>query len=236
MRRQHIAWTYLVLALVLSIYGGYSVFSSIRDQKDVPALGIVFFALGLMLLIIYFGVFMVGFIKKKLHPVKKEEPKAEEKEEAEEKAVEEKPKPTPAPKYEPRDDVTYERVSRPARREFGGDSGYVRLVGYGPVLRIEEAEILDMRNNTYYKIEDNYVKQSGYGPVFEIRGNQIRSAYGGYLYEISGSSVNKVYGGYYASMSGGTLQTHDLKEKYEIPSSMNMRQKLAVVALLFGTY
>ena len=47
---------------------------------------------------------------------------------------------------------------------------------------------------------------------------------------------NKVYGGFYASISGNYLQTHDLKEKYEIPGSLNRQQKLVVVALLFGSY
>ena len=235
MRRRYFLWTYLVLTLVLLIYGGYSVFSSLRDQKDIPALGMVFFAFGLMLLALFLGLLLATFIHKKRHPVKVEEPKVEEKEETFEPEPAEKPKPAPAPRYEPRNDVAYER-REPIRREFEGGSGYVNQVGYGPVLRISEADILDMRTNNYYRIEGNQVKQSGYGPVFEISRNRIRSAFGGYLYEISGSSVNKVFGGYYASMDGNILQTHDLRLKFEIPSSLNMAQKLAVVALLFGAY
>ena len=80
------------------------------------------------------------------------------------------------------------------------------------------------------------MKQLGSGPAYEISGNKIRLAFGGYLYEISGESVNKVFGGYYASFSGGCLQTLDLKEKYEISGSLSLQQKLAVVALLFGSY
>ena len=93
-----------------------------------------------------------------------------------------------------------------------------------------------MRSNTYYVIEGNMVKMRGQGPIYEISGSRIRDAFGGYLYEISGSSVNKTFGGFFASIESGYLQTHDLKVKYEIPSSLNMKQKLAIVALLFGSY
>ena len=119
---------------------------------------------------------------------------------------------------------------------FRGGSGYIKRVGYGPVLRVEGAQILDMRNNTYYMIEGNYVKRNGYGPVYEIRGSSLKHAYGGFLYEISGDNVNKVYGGYFASFNGNYLQKYDLSEKYEVPDSLSIKQKLAIVALLFGEY
>ena len=90
-----------------------------------------------------------------------------------------------------------------------------------------------MRSNTYYRIDDNYVKQMGYGPVFEIVGNRIKLAYGGYLFELSGSNINKVYGGFYASISGSFLKKHDLSQNYEIPTSLNKTQLLVVAALLF---
>ena len=59
--------------------------------------------------------------------------------------------------------VNYTHVDRPAKstrvtREFDGGSGYVKKIGEGPILRISNKEILDMRSNTYYRIEDNYVK------------------------------------------------------------------------------
>lgn len=44
------------------------------------------------------------------------------------------------------------------------------------------------------------------------------------------------YGGYFASISDGYIQVHDLSEKYEISGDLNLEQKLAVVALLFGKY
>ena len=113
---------------------------------------------------------------------------------------------------------------------------YVKRLGYGPVLRIEGDEILEMRSNTYYRIEGNYVKRSGGGPAFEISSNRIKSAYGSGLYEISGDNVSKTFGGHYAGFSGNRLQTNDLREQYECTGSLNLRQKLTVVALLFGSY
>ena len=110
----------------------------------------------------------------------------------------------------------------------------MRQVGYGPVLRINEGEILDMRSNTYYRIEGNFVYQNGRGVLYEISGNRIRDAFGGYLFEISGSNANKVFGGYHASFGGGYLKTHDQKEKFEVPSDLTMGQKLVAVALLFS--
>ena len=111
----------------------------------------------------------------------------------------------------------------------------MKKVGYGPVLRVTGSEILDMRTNTYYRIEGNRVNQCGYGPMFEISGSRIRAAFGGYLFEISGDNVSRTFGGYYASFSGAFLKTHDLSEQYEISGSLSLRQRLVVVALLFGT-
>ena len=113
---------------------------------------------------------------------------------------------------------------------------YVKQVGYGPLLRVEGERIIDMRTNTYYRLENNMVMQEGYGPVFEIRGNQIKDAFGGYLYEISGSNINKVFGGFYASISGNYITLYDLSIKYEMTDSLSKRQLLAVAALLFGKY
>ena len=242
MRRRYFYWAYLVLALVLSIYGGYSLIYCLRHNKDISILGLVFFIIGILMLLIFLILFIISYFQKKNRPVEvaetKEEPILEEvqAELEEEKAEEivEKEESASSVTYSSRDDTEYEPVR--SYRSFDGGSGYVRMVGYGPVLRISEEDILDMRNNTYYRIEGNLVKQLGSGPIFEINRNKIKNAFGGYLYEISGDSVYKVYGGYYASISVGYLQNHDLKEKYEIPSDLNMSQKLAVVALLFGNY
>lgn len=240
MRRQYFAWTYLVLAIVLTAYGGYSVISSASQQKDIPVLGLVFFIVGLALLVLFAILCVVSLFQKKKAPVLEEANKPEVVEEkVEEPVIEEKEEeePTPLEETSPKTyhkDVTYQS-NRTVSRSYLG-SAYIKKVGYGPVLRVEEEEILDMRSNTYYRLEGDIVKQSGSGPVFEISGNRIKLAFGGYLYEISGGSVYKTYGGYYASISGGYLQTHDLEEKYEISGSLTLKQQLAVVALLFGTY
>ena len=245
MRRQRFWWTYLVLAFVITVYGGFSLIYNASHNKAMSPLGLTFFIIGVMMFILFGFLYIATIIQ--MRKKKKEEDQIidttieeveepEVKEEPQEEVKVEKEEPTPEVKKDYRDEVVYERVSRPSRRSFDGDSGYVRKVGYGPVLRINEAEILDMRTNTYYRIEGNMVNMAGSGPAYEISGNRIRAAFGGYLYEISGSNVNKTFGGYYASLSGGYLQTHDLSEKYEVPSMMNMAQKLAVVAILFGTY
>ena len=131
----------------------------------------------------------------------------------------------------------YEYVStRSSRRESIYDdyeSGYVKLVGYGPVLEISGNRIKDMRNNVYYRIQDNYVYQDGGGVIYEISGNKIRSAFDGYLFEISGSSINKVFGGFYASISGNYITKYDSSIKYEVSFSLNTKQLLVVAVLLF---
>lgn len=236
MRKQYFKWSWFVLGLVLSVYGAFSLIYNSTHNKDFSVLGLVFLIVGLILLISYFVLLTISIMQTKDSKNIKEtkiehfEPVYEK---IEEPKIEEKPVINKS--------VNYTHVDRPAKttrttREFDGGSGYVKKIGEGPILRISNKEILDMRSNTYYRIEDNYVKQMGYGPVFEISGNRIRSAFGGYLYEISGDSVNKIYGGYFASFSGNYLTTLDLREKYEVPGRLNLKQQLAVVALLFGSY
>lgn len=244
MRRQRFYWTYIVLATVLTIYGGYSLIYNATHDKSLSILGLVFLIVGLVMFTVFLILVLTSIHQKKnglkvANPiVVKEEPKVEEikVEQPQEEIKKETPekKTTTSSYSSSRNDVTYE--SRSTYRSFDGGSGYVKEVGYGPVLRISEEEILDMRNNIYYRIEANLVKRSGYGPVFEIVGNKIKLAFGGYLYEISGSNVSKTFGGYYASFTGGYLQTHNLSNRYEVPSSLNLKQKLAIVAILFGSY
>ena len=240
MRRQYFAWSYLVLALILTIYGGYSAIYSLTHQKDIPTLGIVFLIIGGTMLVLFLVLLAISLFQKKKAPVMVEakEPEIIE-EKVEEPVVEEKEEIEPIPVKEEslkryQKDVTYQSNQSVSRSYLG--SAYIKQVGYGPVLRVEEDEILDMRSNTYYRLEGNYVKRSGSGPVFEISGSKIKHAYGSYLYEISGGSVYKTFGGYYASISGGYLQAHDLQEKYEISGSLSLKQQLAVVAILFGSY
>ena len=212
MRKQYFKWSWFVLGLVLSVYGAFSLIYNSTHNKDFSVLGLIFLIVGLVLLISYFVLLIISVIQTKDSKNIKE---------------------TKIDK-----NVNYAHIDRPAKstrttREFDGGSGYVKKIGEGPILRISNKEILDMRSNTYYRIEDNYVKQMGYGPVFEIVGNRIKLAYGGYLFELSGSNINKVYGGFYASISGSFLKTLDLRQNYEIPTSLNKTQLLVVAALLF---
>ena len=114
--------------------------------------------------------------------------------------------------------------------------GYIKKVGYGPVLEISDNRIRDMRNNEYYTIEGNYIYLNGGGLAYEISNNRIRSVGSTYLYEISGNNINKVFGGFFASISGNYLTKYDSSEKYEIGFEVNKSQLLLITVLLFGKY
>ena len=252
MRRQHFEWSFVVLGLVLTIYGAYSLIYNYANNKDIPGLGIAFLIVGATLLLLYFTLFIISLFQKKNRIVEQEQPikepiseqvssnetveKAIGEEQIEKESVEDIVEEDDSSDEEciPRERVTYQR-SR-SIYDCDGGSGYVNKVGYGSVLRIENNRILDMRTNTYYVIEGNVVSELGGGPVFEISGNRIKLSFGSYLYEISGNNVNKVFGGFYASFSGNYLQTNDLEHIYEISCSLSSKQRLAVVALLFGCY
>ncbi|MCR5309587.1 MAG: hypothetical protein K6E21_05720 [Bacilli bacterium] len=251
MRKQRFEWSFVVLGLVLTIYGGYSLIYNYANDKDIPGLGIAFLIVGVALLLLYFALFAISwFQKKRIVPNQEqlsEQPPMEEttteevekpiEEETVEEEITENSKDdydSSYEKYTPRERIAYQRNKSIYHSDDG--SGYVKKVGYGSVLRIENNRILDMRTNTYYSIEGNIVSELGSGSVFEISGNRIKSTFGGYLYEISGNNVNKVYGGFYASFNGNYLQTNDLEYVYEISCSLNSKQRLVVVALLFGCY
>ena len=237
MRRQHFWWTYLTTAIVLTLYGCFSlVYNSIKG-KGLSILGIVFTSLGGVMLLLFLILWIISYFQKKN---RKEEP-----------VNLDDAKPAPMPKIIPVEnkpeenhevklnkETSYVRPVNRSRydRDDNYSTVYISKVGSGVLMRIEGNRIYDMRNNSYYTIEENMVKLNGSGPVFEISGNRIRAAFGSYLYEISGGNVNKIYGGYYASISGNSLQVHDLSVRYEFSGSLNLKQQLAVVALLFGKY
>jgi len=246
MRRQHFAWTFLVIALVLSIYGGYTLFYNVNHGKNISVLSILFLIAGVIMLIVFLVLLFISrkqLEKQKIEAEimkKAEPPKVVEKENEPEPVSAKEPevkktvslkKETPSLSQER--DYGYVRSPRTYSRSSGG-SGYVSRVGYGPVLRISGAQIVDMRTNTYYRMDGNIVYQEGGGPVFEISGNSIRSSFGSYLYELSGSNINKVYGGFYAQISGSYITKYDSSEKYETGDDFSSRQKLVIAALLFG--
>ena len=250
MRRQYFWWTFLVGGIVFTAYGGYTLIYHFRQGNGLHVLSLIMLILGIVCLLLYLSLFLWTYFRKKkaaktvaIEPTSSDKT-AEMAPEPIEEPKKEEAKPEPLPKKEddvevvipPHPDRTRSATRpRPSSRFDGGDA-YVKRVGYGMVLRVNGERILDMRSNTYYRIQGNIVYQEGSGPAFEINGNRIRAAYGSYLYEISGSNINKVFGGFFASISGNYITTYDLSDKYELTDSLNRQQLLAVAALLFGSY
>ena len=246
MRRHYLLWAIGVFGIVGTVYGLYSLVYNLNHGKGLSILALLLFIFGLISLILYLLINISKRLaaKKRIEePVVKEEiiedkvdtTKIEEKptevqaleEPKEKEEVEEEHEEIPRG-YGARSDTSYE----PYRESYASTS-YVKEVGYGPLLRVSGSMILDMRSNTYYRIEGNNVYQDGYGIRFEIRGNQIRDVFGSYLYEISGSNINKVFGGFYASISGNYITLYDSSRKFEMTDSLSKKQILVAIALLF---
>ena len=224
MRRQRFWWTYLAGAIVCTVYGGFTLIYHFRHDNGLSVHALVLLILGVLALILFLVLYVISLCENK----KKEQAKIEEKVVETQKTV--------TPTINRKRDYEYAPRQTSRSQDYYDHDAYVRLVGHGPVLRVTGARILDMRSNTYYRIQDNMVYQDGSGPVFEISGNKIRSAFGGYLYEISGSNVNKIVGGFFASISGNMITKYDASERYELSDRLNTKQLLVVIALLFGQY
>ena len=238
MRRQRFWWTWLVGGLVCFIYGLFTLVYHFNHNNKLSIHALILLILGALALITY----LVLFILSKLEEKKKKALKVEEKVEVVEEKKEE-------PKLEVKKDpyakdprIRYEYVKTPTqnRSRYDNDdikvSAYVNKVGYGPVLEINGNRIRDMRSNTYYRIENNYVYSESAGLKYEISNNRIKSVTGSQLYEISGSNINKVFGGFFISISGNTLSKYDNSERYELSRSLPNRYLLIVTVLLFGEY
>ena len=243
-RKQYMDWVIMVIGIIGTAYGAYSLawHHNHKNVLFVPALVLLIVGIIALLFTILLETSRYIYYRKNkkqdevlpadiTEEIDEEEQKEETKEEA--KAPKED---KPEPKPERKQSEYVERGSRSSYSYSAPSTIYVKQVGYGPLLRIEGSRILDMRNNTYYRIENNIVNQEGYGPRFESRGNQVRDVYGGYLYELSGSNINKVFGGFYASISGNYITLYDLSTKFETTDSLSKKQVLAVAALLFGNY
>ena len=235
-RKQYIDWLATVFGIFGTVYGGYLLAWHFNHGNGLNVLALILLIFGVISLAFAITILTSRYLfsKKKQNNViptqveeVKEEPKVEEKVEPVKK---EEVKPQVRREYPDK----VERSSRSSYSYSASSTIYVKQVGYGPLLRVEGNRILDMRNNTYYRIENNMVNQEGYGPRFEINGNQIRDVFGGYLFELSGSNINKIYGGFYASISGNYITLYDLSKKYETTDSLSKKQVLAVAALLFN--
>lgn len=235
-RRQYLPWLIMVVGIIGTAYGSYLLIYHFNKGNGLNVLALVLLIVGIVCLT--FSILLAGSIYLSQKRKKIEEPKVEAEPEVEEQPKEE---PKPAPKEERKSEEPTSYIPK-EKRDYSYSSSsyvstcYVKLIGYGPLLRVEGNRILDMRNNTYYRIEKNIVNQDGYGIRYEINGNQIRDAFGGYLFEISGSNINKIFGGFYASISGNYITLFDSSKKYEMTESLSKKQLLVVAALLFGNY
>lgn len=243
MRKFYLVWVIAVFGIVGTVYGGFSLIYNFSHCKGLYLPALVLLICGGAALVLFITLYTISYFQMKKRERERAPLEAEVIEEKEEEPAKEEPKPDPViePKQEQKEMEKEEFVKRiqrpsPSSSSYSVSTVYVKQVGYGPLLRVEGNRILDMRSNTYYRIEDNMLMQEGYGPVFEIRGNQIKNAFGGYLYELSGSNINKTFGGFYASISGNYITLYDLSIKYEMTDSLSKSQILAVAVLLFGKY
>lgn len=247
MRRHRFWWTYLVVTIVLAGYGTFSFIYNLNRGKGVSILGLIFMIIGLMMLGLFLGLFLYDYFVTKKNkkiieskiieqPVEEVEEIKVEKEEYKEKKVFNKEKYRYEDNEEERSKRNYYSTNRSRYDSDFSSTVYVKKQGYGPILRVEGNRLLDMRSNTYYRIEENVIKQEGSGPVFEINGNRIKLAYGSYIYEMNGNNINRTFGGFFAQINGNFIQKYDSSEIYEMSSSLTSKQILVVVALLFGSY
>ncbi len=236
MRRQRLIWSFLVVSILFIAYGTYFSFRKFSTNKVHFYIALTIAIIGALMLATYLIFYLIDSIQRK--NVKKNTPPKVETVEEPVEEVEEPKEEKPEPKEESKpyrndtDHVSSFTPRRTSSSDYGG-TVYVKRVGYGPVLEISGNRIRDMRNNTYYRIDGNYVYCDSGGLVFEISSNRIRHISGGYLYEISGSSINKIYGGFYASISGNYITLYDSSEKYEITDSLSRSKLLVMAALLF---
>ena len=238
MRKQHLLWTLLVFAVVLTMYGAFSVIYNQVHDKELSTLGVIFLSIGSAMLLAFFVLLIISLIQAKKN--KSEEKVIDAKvEEVGKEVIKDEYNTKTVAKHEQKPNKSrYDTDYTPSRSSsiYDAETVYVKKVGYGSIIRVCGDQILDMQSNTYYRIEGNRLKQEGYGYVYEIYGSKIKLAYGQYLYEISGNNISKVFGGYFAHFNGNFIQTNDLSQIYEASGSLNTTQKLCVIVLLFGRY
>ena len=153
-----------VFGIVATVYGGYTLIYHFNHSNKLSVYSLVLLILGSISLLLFLSIYIPSYFARKK---KKEEPlpptENNSVEEEVEKTLVEEEKPTPSINPEPK--IEYEEPSpRPQRERVSSSSSYVstvyvKQVGYGPLLRIEGNRIIDMRTNTYYRIENNMVNQ-----------------------------------------------------------------------------
>lgn len=232
MRKQRFAWTYMVIAILLSVYGLFFVIREANKNMKVFIPALIALIIGGAMLLVYFILYLVS--AKKHREIKVVEPKVEE---TKQEKVEE---PTPVKDVKiqvynakPTKRAVYVNNSR-YDSDYSYSSGYVSLVGRGPIIEVRGKNIRDMRDNCYYRIDSNNVYLEGSGIGYIIEGNRIKTVNGDLLYEICGSNINKVFGGHFASISGNFIKKHDLSIELELSSSFPNDVILLITLLVFG--
>ena len=255
MRKQYWPWMILVFGIVGTAYGTHLLIYHWTNSQKFSIWSLVLLIFGAIALAFSIVLMVMRYIANKKQPVVQPviEPETEEgKPIIDEPSQEEEPQNEIQQEEQPETEIEDEQeeehpieeeddyeepTPRPMPNHYRSYSTvYVKKVGYGPILRVEGNRIIDMRSNTYYHLENGFLYQDGYGVRYEIRGNQIRDAFGGYLYELSGSNINKVFGGFFASISGNYIATYNLSDKFEMTDSLSKQQLLAVTVLIFGKY
>lgn len=240
MRRQSLPWVYMVSAILLSVYGLFFVVREHDKNQKVFISAIVALSIGLSMLLLYMILYFVFKHKK----VKTVDTKIEVKEKIKEPLVEIKVEPQAKVQVERKEEpkVKSIKVNRSSTnrstlsRGYSSDfseSGYVKLVGHGPILEVRGNVIRDMRNNTYYTIEANAVSEQGRGYIYRLERNRIITMSGTPLYEMYGGNINKVFGGFFASVSGNYITKYDLSTKLELTNTFSSRVILLIAALVF---
>lgn len=240
MRRERIKLAYMVISILMILYGGFYAFRTIGTEKD-PTKYIIAFILGFVMLAFYITLGLISSRKQKnLNKDKQDEIEKETKKENfyDKEEIKEEPKRNYyQPKEEPKENNYYRKRSNDDDLDYGyttfSRSFYVSQVGYGIVLEVNGNRIRDMRNYIYYHIENSYVYRDGIGVMYYIDNNSIKDMNGNYLFELNGSNINKYYFGFYASKSGNYLTLYDGSMKYEIRGEVSSKQLLLIAALLF---
>lgn len=177
MRKYYLSWSILVIGIIGAAYGSHLLFYHVSKGEGLFVPGLILLLFGIVFLIpsiaanIYYVVKhrkqFTASIDEKQKELKGEEEKAEE------------PTPVIKPKEEKVEMVQHRREERPTytpRREIEKEApsrptystSYVKKVGYGPVLRVCGPQIVDMRNNTYYRIEgETSSKKTAVDPVLK---------------------------------------------------------------------
>ncbi len=160
-RKQYIDWLATVFGIVGVSYGGFMLLWHHNRGNGTNPLALTLLILGLVSLAFGLAMLLSRHIAAKkrktdvaLPPKEEVKEEAPDQEDESEEAIDDE-EPGPEPK-------SYrERPDRSRPRPSGGYSSfstaYVRLAGYGPLLRFDGTRVLDMRSNTYYRIEGDYV-------------------------------------------------------------------------------